>query len=141
MGAGRGKLLHKGELTIIDDAYNANPLSMNAALATLAGLDGKRKIAVLGDMLELGETAPELHREVGRKVAELGIDLLLAVGEYKLELSEGAFVDGMDEVYSAVDTAAALRFLQKKLRAGDIVLLKASNALELSSLVDELPVL
>jgi len=139
--AGRGEIIHKGKLTIIDDAYNANPLSMNVALETLAGFDGRRKIAVLGDMLELGETAPELHREVGRKVAELGIDLLLAVGEYKLELNEGAFVDGMNEVYSAEDTAAALRFLLKNLRAGDIVLLKASNALGLSDLVDKLPVL
>ncbi|MCD4733904.1 UDP-N-acetylmuramoyl-tripeptide--D-alanyl-D-alanine ligase [bacterium] len=137
--AGRGEIIHKGKLTIIDDAYNANPLSMNAALETLAGLPGERKIAVLGDMLELGETAPELHREVGRKVAELEIDLLLAVGEYKLELGEGAFVDGMDEVYSAEDTAAALRFLLKNLRAGDIVLLKASNALGLSDLIEKLP--
>lgn len=136
---GRGEVIRKGELTIIADAYNANPLSMNAALATLAGFDGRRKIAVLGDMLELGETAPELHREIGRKVVELGIDLLLAVGDYKLELCEGAFVDGMDTAYAAEDTDAVLRFLLKNLHPGDVVLLKASNAVGLNNLVDKLP--
>jgi UDP-N-acetylmuramoyl-tripeptide--D-alanyl-D-alanine ligase len=85
----------EGGKTLINDAYNANPRSMEAALETLAGLKGKgRAIAVLGDMLELGDFSEEAHIELGKKVQELSIDLLLTLGEWSSLVTESAIRHG-----------------------------------------------
>lgn len=135
----RGDVVNHGSLVVLQDAYNANPLSMEAALRTLAALPGRRRVAVLGDMLELGPAAEELHHEVGALVARLGIDVLVAVGGLAAETAAGAREAGMSRVYRARDRAEARERLLEVLRPGDVLLAKASNALELDRLLEELP--
>jgi UDP-N-acetylmuramoyl-tripeptide--D-alanyl-D-alanine ligase len=112
---------------LIEDCYNANPLAMRAALTDLAGRPGRR-VAVLGDMLELGPDEARFHREVGQLAVELGIDLLVAVGP-----RAEAYVDGADGMTSAhfPDAPAAAQGLPQLLEPGDVVLLKASRGMAL----------
>ncbi len=127
---------------VINDAYNANPDSMAAALRTLAAIadrrrvvfPGARAIAVLGDMLELGDTAPGLHRELGALAAELGIDEVIAVGEYAGELAVGASQAGGCGMVAPIESAAQ----SLELRRGDVVLIKASRGLRLELVSDQL---
>jgi hypothetical protein len=92
----RMEMIEAGPVTVINDAYNANPLSVRAALDTLARLRARgRKVAVLGDMLELGTEARRLHHEVGRHAARSGIDRLLTVGALAAEIRAGALAGGM----------------------------------------------
>jgi UDP-N-acetylmuramoyl-tripeptide--D-alanyl-D-alanine ligase len=114
---------------LINDAYNANPVSMRAALSYLAEQAGdRRRVAVLGDMAELGRTAPTYHREVGEAAAELGVDELLAVGELARSYLEGG-VPGrwVGNVHEAI------RVLDEVVRPGDAVLVKASRAIGLEA--------
>lgn len=112
---------------LINDAYNANPVSMRAALSYLAEQAGsRRRVAVLGDMAELGRTAPEYHREVGAAAAELGIDELLAVGE----LARGYLAAGVPGRW-VPNVHEAVRVLDEIVRPGDAVLVKASRAIGL----------
>jgi len=123
-------------LTILADAYNANPLSMSAALETLATLAG-RKVAVLGDMLELGQTAPRLHESLGAEAAQRGVEVLVAVGAFARDIARGARVNGLKEIYTADDRVGAQEILKRVLRPGDVLLVKASRALRLDLLLDE----
>ena len=114
---------------LINDAYNANPVSMRAALAYLAERAGeRRRVAILGDMAELGRTAPEYHREVGEAAATLGVDELLAVGE----LARG-YLDGGVTGRWVPNVHDALRELGDVVRPGDAVLVKASRAIGLEA--------
>jgi len=109
---------------LINDAYNANPVSMRAALAYLADRAGdRRRVAILGDMAELGRTAPRYHHEVGVAAAELEVDELLAVGE----LARGYLEGGVPGRWVA-NVHEALRQLDDVVRPGDTVLVKASRA-------------
>jgi UDP-N-acetylmuramoyl-tripeptide--D-alanyl-D-alanine ligase len=119
---------------LINDAYNANPVSMRAALAYLADRAGdRRRVAILGDMAELGRTGPKYHREVGDAAAELGVDELLAVGE----LARGYLAGGVPG-RSVANVHEALREVDEVVRAGDAVLIKASRAVGLEALADAL---
>jgi UDP-N-acetylmuramoyl-tripeptide--D-alanyl-D-alanine ligase len=114
---------------LINDAYNANPVSMRAALAYLAErAGGRRRVAILGDMAELGRTAPRYHREVGEAAAELGVDELLAVGD----LARG-YLDGGVHGRWAPNVHEAVRELGEIVRPGDAVLVKASRAVGLEA--------
>jgi UDP-N-acetylmuramoyl-tripeptide--D-alanyl-D-alanine ligase len=114
---------------LINDAYNANPVSMRAALAYLAERAGdRRRVAILGDMAELGRTAPVYHREVGEAAAELGVDELLAVGE----LARGYLESGVPGRWVA-NVHEAVRELDDVVRPGDAVLVKASRAVGLEA--------
>jgi len=114
---------------LINDAYNANPVSMRAALAYLAERAGdRRRVAILGDMAELGRTGPEYHREVGAAAAELGVDELLAVGE----LARGYLEAGVPGRWAA-NVHDALRHVDELVRPGDAVLVKASRAVGLEA--------
>jgi UDP-N-acetylmuramoyl-tripeptide--D-alanyl-D-alanine ligase len=114
---------------LINDAYNANPVSMRAALAYLAErAGGRRRVAILGDMAELGRTAPGYHREVGEAAAELGVDELLAVGD----LARG-YLDGGVHGRWAPNVHEAVRELGEIVRPGDAVLVKASRAVGLEA--------
>ena len=135
----RGQLARVGRITLIDDAYNASPPSVTAALDMLAGLPGRR-IAVLGEMLELGKGAVTGHREVGTAAAAT-VDLLIVVGGGNASLiAAGARAAGLDpsRILEARDREAALDLLRARLRDGDVVLVKASRGVELDLLVDEL---
>ncbi len=135
---GRSHLIKKDGYHLIDDCYNANPVSMKAALDLLAMAEG-RKIAVLGDMFELGEKEKQLHYEVGRHVKEGGLDLLLTMGELSKEIERGA-----KEVLSDLQTKhfashqELTDWLKKELKEGDSVLIKASHGMEFAKIVKAL---
>jgi UDP-N-acetylmuramoyl-tripeptide--D-alanyl-D-alanine ligase len=120
-------------VTIVNDAYNANPESVAAALHTVHTMSAKRRWAVLGTMAELGPEAPHAHAEVGRLVAELGIDRLVAVGPEAAPVHDAAVEttswDG--ESVRVPDAAAAIEFVGPRLEKGDVVLVKASRVEEL----------
>jgi UDP-N-acetylmuramoyl-tripeptide--D-alanyl-D-alanine ligase len=134
----RTTLVRAGDWRILDDTYNAAPDSMAAALDLLASLPGRR-IAVLGEMLELGETSDEAHRTVGAHAARVA-QVLVAVGPFASLYAAGARAAGMPAaaIIETPDRAAALAQLERLLRPGDIVLVKASRGAELDLLVDEL---
>ncbi|WP_406078861.1 UDP-N-acetylmuramoyl-tripeptide--D-alanyl-D-alanine ligase [Micromonospora sp. NBC_00858] len=117
-------------VTVIDDSYNANPASMSAALKALATLGrGRRTVAVLGYMAELGPFERDGHAEVGQLAAELGVDRLLVVGEPAAPIHEGAtaVANWGGESVLLTDQAAAVEVLRGELRPGDVVLVKGSR--------------
>jgi len=129
---------HRG-VRVLDDAYNANADSMLTALQVLTDLPCKgRRVAVLGDMAELGATSEAAHAEVGRRAAELGVGQLFAVGRMAPVLARAARDAGLGRVmeFADVDTAAAA--LKAFLKTGDVVLLKASRAARLERITEAL---
>jgi UDP-N-acetylmuramoyl-tripeptide--D-alanyl-D-alanine ligase len=119
---------------VINDAYNANPVSMRAALGYLAQrAEGRRRVAVLGEMAELGRTASSYHAEVGRAAAELGVDEILAVGP----LARG-YLDGGVPGRAVENVHEALRVVDDVVRPGDAVLVKASRAVGLEAIAEAL---
>jgi UDP-N-acetylmuramoyl-tripeptide--D-alanyl-D-alanine ligase len=117
-------------VTVIDDSYNANPDSMRAALKTLAVVAGRdrRSVAVLGEMLELGEDHRTAHEALGLMVVRLNVGLTVVVGSGAQPIADGALREGSwgDEVAMVDDVDAAAAFLAGELRAGDVVLVKSS---------------
>jgi UDP-N-acetylmuramoyl-tripeptide--D-alanyl-D-alanine ligase len=137
--AHRGQLIPAGDVTILDDSYNASPRSMRAAMELLASLPG-RHVAVLGEMYELGDATDDGHREVGRTAAEL-VDDLVVIGDGPPALvAEEALGAGLPpaQVLRVEDRAAARSALRDRLRPGDMVLVKASRGVELDRLVSDL---
>ncbi|GFJ88343.1 hypothetical protein Prum_019850 [Phytohabitans rumicis] len=117
-------------VTVIDDSYNANPASMAAALRALAATGaGRRTVAVLGYMAELGAYERDGHEEVGRLTAELGVDRLVVVGEPAAPIHEGASAVATwgGESVLVTDQGAAVAVLRRELRPGDVVLVKGSR--------------
>ncbi|MCF4123317.1 UDP-N-acetylmuramoyl-tripeptide--D-alanyl-D-alanine ligase [Antribacter sp. KLBMP9083] len=129
-------------VTVIDDSYNANPDSMRAALKALAVMAGRdrRSVAVLGEMLELGDESRTAHDAVGRLAVRLNIKLLVVVGDGAYHIHEGATQEGSwgEETVFVPDVEAAERLLDEALRPGDVVLVKASNGSGLWRLGDRL---
>lgn len=129
-------------LVVINDAYNANPESMRAALETLAGIGdrtGRRTVAVLGQMLELGDGAAAAHREVGDYAARAGVDVLLSVGDDAAGISRGFDAAGGGGV--TITTAGrdeAVDWLRHNVSAADVVLVKASRGAALELIADDL---
>ena len=123
-------------LTVIDDSYNASPAAVHAALAVLRSVQGRR-IAVLGDMLELGSFSIGAHEAVGADAAK-SVDALVAVGELAAGIAAAAERNGLRDVQRAADGGEALVRLRPLLRPGDTVLVKGSRALALDRLADEL---
>jgi UDP-N-acetylmuramoyl-tripeptide--D-alanyl-D-alanine ligase len=134
----RAELVRVGGLTIVDDSYNASPGSVVAALELLSGLPGRR-IAVLGEMLELGDGHEAGHRGVGEAAAAV-VDLLVVVGNGAAGIADGARDAGLptDRLVFVADREAALDELRGRLRDGDVVLVKASRGVGLDVLVDRL---
>ncbi len=127
-----------GGATILNDTYNASPAAMAAALATLAALEGGRKIAVLGDMLELGDLAESAHTEVGGICAANGVDMLLVLGDNATFVAAGATAGGLSPgvIFSPESLDEACDILKRELGEGDVVLVKASRALGLERIVE-----
>jgi UDP-N-acetylmuramoyl-tripeptide--D-alanyl-D-alanine ligase len=124
---------------VLDDAYNANADSMLVALQTLRDLPcAGRRIAVLGDMAELGEHAAAAHAEIGRRTAELGISNLVAVGKWARQTAEAARTAGLSEVQEFTNVPGAAEAVKNLARSGDLVLLKASRAMGLEQIGDVL---
>ncbi|SDD12035.1 UDP-N-acetylmuramoyl-tripeptide--D-alanyl-D-alanine ligase [Geodermatophilus telluris] len=128
-------------VTVVNDAYNANPESMRAALAAVAGMPATRRVAVLGGMAELGPTADAEHERLGRDAVAAGVDLLVAVGPEAAGLVTGAAAAGARSGETAVsvpDRAAAHQLLAEVLVPGDVVLVKASRSHGLEALAADL---
>lgn len=134
----RSTVRRAGGVTIVDDSYNASPGSVRAALELLADLPGRR-VAVLGEMLELGDGHEAGHRDVGAAAAPV-VDLLVVVGSAAAGIAEAAREGGAsaDRVLLVADRAAALDELRDRLRPDDVVLVKASRGAELDRLVEDL---
>jgi UDP-N-acetylmuramoyl-tripeptide--D-alanyl-D-alanine ligase len=121
----RGELVElEGGVTVVNDCYNANPMSMRAALQHLAATPAGRHLAVLGTMAELGPDSDRYHREIGALADELGIDVLITVGELALPIAAG--FDGEKHAVATPEEAGAL--LEELAQAGDRVLVKASRS-------------
>ena len=123
--AGRFRIIRKGSITVIDDCYNANPASVKASLTILGGAAG-RKVAVLGDMGELGEKSDELHAGVGREAAAAGIDALYCAGPHMKYAADTA-AEGVPEVRHFDTAEELLAALPELIQSGDTVLVKASH--------------
>ncbi len=129
------------DVWLIDDTYNANPQSMQVALHFLAGIPGAgRHIAVLGDMLELGESGPALHREVGAMVSQTHVHTLIALGPAAEHIARGAHQAGMerDRIHHATSQQEALGLLAELMQPQDVVLLKGSRGMAMEYLVEAL---
>jgi UDP-N-acetylmuramoyl-tripeptide--D-alanyl-D-alanine ligase len=137
--AHRGERLDLGRgFVLVDETYNSSPRALRAALRSLADESGKRRIAVVGDMRELGENAALLHREVGRFAAELPLDRLIGVGALAAHILEGAREAGVpaSKLQAVADAEEAGRILLEELQEGDVVLLKASRGIGLERAIE-----
>ena len=139
----RGELLRlPGGVTLIDDSYNSSPTALKQSLGTVGAATGSaRKIAILGEMLELGDHATRLHQECGRAVAAAGLDFLIAVGgDAARELSAAAVAAGLPSAHAThVPTKhEALDLAVQRVRAGDLVLVKGSRGIGLDAVVERL---
>ncbi len=128
------------EITLINDSYNASFDSMKAGIEYLSNTNSTRKIAVLGDMFELGEYSEELHRKVGAEVAKNKIDLLFAIGENSKYIAEEAEKNGMkkENIFYFTDKKELLKKIKNTMEKDDSILFKASNGMKLFDIVEKL---
>lgn len=131
----RQRINKKFGMTFIEDCYNASPDSQAAALAVLSGLNAKRSVAVIGDMLELGEVSEKAHYGVGEKTVQNGIDAVFTYGERSLETARAAIDGGIPCVKSFTDKRALSAALAAYLEEGDAVLFKASRGMKLEDVI------
>lgn len=130
---------HNG-VKVIDDVYNANPNSMEAAVSILEDIESKRKIAVLGDMLELGSYSKEAHRDLGKLVAKAGIDMLITKGDDSRFIGAGAREEGMDikHIYHFDCNKDVIDFLDTMIATGDTILVKGSRGMQMEEIISHL---
>jgi UDP-N-acetylmuramoyl-tripeptide--D-alanyl-D-alanine ligase len=135
----RLQLCHPGGIVVLDDAYNANADSMLAALQTLRDLPcAGRRVPVLGDMAELGESSQAAHAEVGQRAAEFHLDQLFTVGRQAGEIATAARRGGLQTVVEIPEVETAVRAVREFARPGDVVLVKASRSMRLERITDAL---
>jgi UDP-N-acetylmuramoyl-tripeptide--D-alanyl-D-alanine ligase len=129
----------RGSVTVLDDCYNSNPGGLDAALVALRMTPGRRRVAFLGDMLELGARGPELHREAGERLAG-HVDVVAGVGALARELLEGARQGGLaaEALHPFAESTAAAAAAPRLVRPGDAVLVKGSRGVRLEAVVDAL---
>ncbi|MBQ5502144.1 MAG: UDP-N-acetylmuramoyl-tripeptide--D-alanyl-D-alanine ligase [Selenomonas sp.] len=132
----RFELQQVKEWNVVNDAYNASPMSMTAAINTLSELAKGRKIAVLGDMLELGSVSEEAHLHVGEEVAEHGFTALVTRGEMGEFIAQGAENKGMTAVYRCASHEIAAEKLHELLQPGDTLLFKGSRGMAMEKIID-----
>ena len=128
----------KDNVKVINDSYNASYDSMKAALEVMGKAESSRKIAVLGNMLELGDYTKELHQKVGDEVIKNKIDILVTVGEYAKEIGNRAKSLGMQNVFEFENISDSIKYLEDNIQTGDLILLKASNSMNFSKILNEL---
>ncbi len=137
----RSEVLVRDRVRIVNDAYNANPSSMRAAIDMLVELGlGKRTIAVLGDMRELGSEAESMHRDVGRYLVSRGVSRLIAAGPLGQRIADGARGSGMAEelIVATDDASLAAEAATRVVRPGDVVLVKGSRAMRMERVTEAL---
>ena len=136
---GRFRVERLGKVLIINDAYNANPDSVIAALQTVAKLPVKgRRIAALGYMGELGEQSLSSHERVGSAAAENGFDFLIAVGERAKSIASASFKAGLDQSRAVANQAEAADALAEVLEPGDLLLVKGSRSAAMDRIIERL---
>ena len=135
--SGRSRVIQAGDLVVIDDCYNANPVSAKAAIDLLCLAEG-RKVAVLGDMFELGENEEELHAQVGRHAAQRGVDCLICAGTLSRWTARGAKEAGLKQVFHFESRGELIGALPGLLLPGDSVLVKASHSMGFEEIVENL---
>jgi UDP-N-acetylmuramoyl-tripeptide--D-alanyl-D-alanine ligase len=139
--AARGTVfLLENNKRLIDDSYNSNPAALKATLKSVAELPAKRKIAVLGDMLELGEDAAEYHFSAGKQVVESGFEILVTVGPLAKHMADGAREAGMpkDCIHTFDNSRGAAESLGKFLEQGDLILVKGSRGVKMECIIERL---
>jgi UDP-N-acetylmuramoyl-tripeptide--D-alanyl-D-alanine ligase len=126
----RVNISREGDITLIDDTYNANPDSVRAVLSVLMGMPAGRRVFLMGEMLELGDFAAELHREVGGSLAGSGLDFFFGVGGAAWDAVDAARESGMTEERAGffADKETACAFLSRFIKSGDAILVKGSRA-------------
>jgi UDP-N-acetylmuramoyl-tripeptide--D-alanyl-D-alanine ligase len=135
----RGILLEISGIHIYDDSYNSNPRALELALQLIADSKGfNRKVIIVGDMLELGENAIAYHEEAGRQAAKSGIELLITAGSLTQHMADEARKHGVPEVYATASSTEAAELAVKKLRAGDLVLIKGSRGMKMETVIERL---
>jgi UDP-N-acetylmuramoyl-tripeptide--D-alanyl-D-alanine ligase len=135
----RGVLVElEGGIRLYDDSYNSNPRALEAALKSLGALQAARKVAVLADMLELGEDEREFHRQAGAAVVRWGWDVLVAVGPLAAHIAEEAATSGMPEqkIFTFPDSTAAAARINEIIRKGDLILVKGSRSMRTDLVVE-----
>lgn len=134
------KKISKSGITIIDDTYNANQDSMINALTLLSKVKNKRRVAILGDILELGNYSKEIHQNIGKTITPNNLDLLITIGKESKYIKEEALKNNFDnnKIYSYKDYEETINNITSIVKKDDIVLLKASHGMKLSKVVDEL---
>ena len=125
---------------VINDSYNANPISVRAAVDVLTEMEAKRKIAVLASMLELGEMEKKAHLEIGEYIAKQNLDVLITVGEIAELIAEGAKKTAMpvEKIFSFPDKESTLKFLKDNLKQDDLLLVKGSRSNQMEKIVEGL---
>ena len=134
---GRGNIINTGTFMILDDCYNASPKSMESSIDLLMKMPGRR-VAILGDMLELGEQKDKMHVQVGRYAAKSGVDVIICVGTLSDKIFMGATMSTDKQVELFHDNEECIDALPDILEPGDSILVKASNAMHFSEIVDAL---
>ena len=137
----RGEVLQlENGIILVDDSYNSNPAALESALKDLAELETKRKVAILGDMLELGKKEIDYHLQAGKQVKENNWHLLITVGPLSRYIGEGAQLAGMrsEQVISYRDAEQAAAQVVSSLQAGDLVLVKGSRGMKTEKIVEKL---
>ncbi len=132
----RMEVIEKNSIKYINDAYNASYESMKYALEYLANITGKRKIAVLGDMFELGEYTEELHKKVGKEVDKYNIDILITAGKFSKYINEEA--QNVKEKIHLKDKNEVIEKLKEIQQEGDVILIKASNGMKFYEIVEKI---
>ena len=132
----RFEVIHRDGITIVNDAYNASPASMRASIKTAAEVYDARKIAVLGDMFELGAISEKVHREVGAYLAENKFDILITVGKLGRFIAEGAKSAGMEKIFVTDTHEDAAKTLRGILKRDDVILFKASHGMHLEKVIE-----
>jgi UDP-N-acetylmuramoyl-tripeptide--D-alanyl-D-alanine ligase len=137
-GTMRGRRFVHNGITVLDDCYNANPEAVRAMLEALREIPARRRIAVLGEMLELGNWSEILHREVGRYAAECGVDVLVSVRGAARHIVEAAVEAGLPVGRSCFfeDPEPAGYYLREVAREGDVVLFKGSRGTQVERALD-----
>jgi UDP-N-acetylmuramoyl-tripeptide--D-alanyl-D-alanine ligase len=139
---GRFTLVNLGDVSLVDDTYNANPSSLKAALESVGALvnKGGRIIVGLGEMMELGDAATKAHREAGRMVGALEVKRFLAMGEHAREMVEGALESGMhrDKAATVKTHDEMVEIIGNEMQQGDLIFLKGSRKTDLGKVVDSL---
>lgn len=139
--AGRTRRFDLGGVTLIDDAYNANPASMAAAIDALRCETSRRRVFVMGDMLEMGTDAAEWHRRIVRAVVDAEVEVLVAVGSASLDAARAIIIPSCHtELVCCADTTEACSVVPELVFSGDVVWIKGSRAIGLDRLVERLQV-